>query len=160
MNIENPFAEQPTPTALPAQTEGLSLPAYIKEVQKQAQQEANTPQIPQEEPETKINPITQTRDIPLQEMPKQEIEIQDEEAPNITEGSDGNYKIIPSGSAIFRLVLKPQYTLKSMENEKNEKGQWFYITTRYAESEALDKWMDFILQKYICKEDVKIENDN
>ena len=150
--------ELPTPTALPAQND-MSLPVYIKEVQKQAQKASNNPpEMSYDEPEMKTNPITETKDIPLQEIPKQEIEIQDEEAPDIEDA--GKYKVIPSGSAIFRLVLKPQYTLKAISNDKNVRGQWFYITTRYAESEVLDKWKDFILQKYMCNEDVKIDNDD
>ena len=159
---QNPY-EAETPTALPSQ-EGMSLPAYIKEVQKQAKAKANAPQIEvveePDESQMKINPTTQTKDIPLQEMPKQEIEIQDEEAPDVEDGGNGQYKVIPSGSAIFRLTLKPQYTIKPMDNEKHERGQWFFITTRFAESETLDKWTDFILQKYMCNADVKIDNDD
>ena len=157
---QNPY-EAETPTALPNQ-ENMSLPAYIREVQKQAQKQASAPQVElvEEEPQMKVNPTTQTKDIPLQEMPKQEIEVQDEEAPDVQDGGNGQYKVIPSGSAIFRLTLKPQYTLKAMDNEKNERGQWFFITTRYAESETLDKWTDFILQKYMCNADVKIDNDD
>ena len=153
------FEEQPTPNALPAQNEGISLPAYIKEVQKQAQQAANEPQIATEEPQqTLINPTTESPDVPLQEMPAQEIQAQDAEAPNVED--NGKFKIIPSGSAIFRLELKQQYTLKPIQNEKNENGQWFYITTRYAESEVLNNWKDYILHKYICNEDISVNNED
>ena len=154
---QNPY-EADTPTGMP--NDNMPLPAYIKQVQREAQAAANAPQVEVEEPEVKINPTTQTTDIPLQEIPKQEIQVQDAEAPDVEEGGNGQYKIIPGGSAIFRLLQKPQYTIKPTENEKNEPGAWFFITTRYAESETLDEWKDFILQKYMCNADVKIDNDD
>ena len=155
---ENPY-EAPTPTALPSPNENLPLPMQIKAVQEQAKKMASEPMPVVEAPETKINPVTETKEIPLKEDPKTEIEVVDEESPDVVEDEGGD-KIIPQGSAIFRLVLKPQYAIKPMKNDKDESGQWFYITTRYAESEAVDKWMDFILQKYILKEELKIKEEN
>ena len=154
---QNPY-EMPTPTALPKPDSSLPLPVQIKAVQEQAQKLANTPEITTPEPDLKVNPVTGQKEIPLQEDATPTIEVKDDENPTVID--DGKDKIIPEGSAIFRLVLKPQYTIKAMKNEKGEDGQWFYITTRYAESETLDKWMDFILMKYNLKSEIKIKSEN
>ena len=50
---QNPY-EADIPTGMP--NDNMSLPAYIKQVQREAQAQANAPQIQQEEPEIKINP--------------------------------------------------------------------------------------------------------
>lgn len=159
---QNPF-EAPTPTALPAQNQDLntmSLPmkimADMKEKERQDQIASYLPQEQQEQQEPmKINPITETREIPLKEQATEVLTMNS----GPTAFLKDNVRHIPAGTVLFRLVLKPQYTLNSIKNSKGVEGQWFYITTRYAESEVLNNWRDYLLQKYIVDEEIEIPNE-
>lgn len=161
---ENPF-ETPLSTETPAQddnTDNMSIPMKIMQDMKTRN---NAP--PQPTPERKgddgaqkelINPVTQTPEIPIN--PQAETVISTADDTNMKSYVEENLRVIPKNTVLFRLVLKPQYTLNSIKNTKGEEGQWFYITTRYAESEVLNQWKDFLLQKYVLDSEIKIPKEN
>lgn len=157
---ENPF-DTPVDTTVPAQIPDLnnmSIPMKIMADTKEKEQQEQMAQYlpPIRQPEMKINPVTETKEIPLNEQPADIIgQMQDTQPASTVEG---NERVLPKDTILFRLVLKPQYTLNSMKNAEGVEGQWFYITTRYAESEVLNQWKDFLLQKYVLNEEIKIPN--
>ena len=164
---QDPF-NMPTPTGLP-QMGGAELPLAVQI--RQAQQDHRTQeqmapylQAQEEQPidgggdNLKVNPITENKDVPLEKAPEELVTESQDEDPEVVDA--GNQVIIPAESVIYRLLVKPQYSLKAIKNDNNEDGQYFYITTRYAESETLDKWMDFILQKYITHKEITVAKDN
>ena len=156
---QNPF-EAPTPTALPTQNQDLnnmSLPMKIMSDMKAKEQQDQLAQyLPEQVPEpVKINPVTETREIPLREQATDVLTMNAGPTPFLKD----SMRHIPAETVLFRLVLKPQYTLNSIKNSKGVEGQWFYITTRYAESEVLNNWRDYLLQKYVVDQEIEIPNE-
>ena len=153
----NPY-DAPVDTSLPEPE--MSIPMKIlSDMKAKEQQDKMAPYITQEETteETKINPITGAREIPLKEDTSSIIASDQDIQPNSF--VKDNMRHIPAQTVLYRLVLKPQYTINSIKNSKGTEGQWFYITTRYAESEVLNNWKDFLLQKYITDEEIIVPED-
>ena len=162
---ENPY-ETPVSTDPPAAsntTDNMSIPMKIMQDMKDReattaimqQMEATMPAAEQQK--ALINPVTEQQEIPLSTQVDALIEAPQDDMTAIVQE---NMRIIPKNTVLFRLVLKPQYTLNSIKNSKGEQGQWFYITTKYAESEALNQWRDFLLQKYVTDADIKVPKED